>query len=116
MIKFFDRQFESKLNVCSCLLKLFGVNLSTAYRLCSYVGVSPLAILKVIPIFKLREFEAFVFSNFTVERQLKSEYRSDIETKVKNGLYVGLRLLQSLPVRGQRTRSNARTAKMLRRV
>lgn len=52
-------------------------------------------------------------SEMQVEHQLKQKIRNDIALKQKTGSYVGQRHAASLPVRGQGTRSNGRTARRL---
>ncbi|MEZ0065462.1 small subunit ribosomal protein S13 [Streptacidiphilus sp. MAP12-20] len=61
---------------------------------------------------KLREY---VDANFKVEGDLRREVAADIRRKVEIGCYEGLRHRRGLPVRGQRTHTNARTRKGPRR-
>ena len=64
------------------------------------IGVEPLA--------KLR---GFIDSNLKVEGDLRREVAANIKRKVEIGSYEGIRHRRGLPVRGQRTRTNARTRK-----
>ncbi|EHK88010.1 30S ribosomal protein S13 [Saccharomonospora azurea] len=57
---------------------------------------------------KLREF---IEENFKVEGDLRREVNADIRRKIEIGCYEGLRWRRGLPVRGQRTKTNARTRK-----
>ena len=56
----------------------------------------------------LREY---IETNFRVEGDLRREVQSDIRRKIEIGCYQGLRHRRGLPVRGQRTKTNARTRK-----
>jgi small subunit ribosomal protein S13 len=59
-------------------------------------------------IVRLRDY---IESNFKVEGDLRREIAADIRRKVEIGCYEGIRHRRGLPVRGQRTRTNARTRK-----
>jgi small subunit ribosomal protein S13 len=54
---------------------------------------------------------AFIDANLKVEGDLRREIAQDIKRKIEIGCYQGLRHRRGLPVRGQRTRTNARTRK-----
>jgi len=54
---------------------------------------------------------AFIEGNYRVEGDLRREVQSDIRRKVEIGSYQGIRHRRGLPVRGQRTHTNARTRK-----
>ncbi|GMA36254.1 hypothetical protein GCM10025876_24580 [Demequina litorisediminis] len=53
----------------------------------------------------------YIEANFTVEGDLRREVQADIRRKVEIGNYQGLRHRRGMPVRGQRTKTNARTRK-----
>ncbi|GAA5122315.1 30S ribosomal protein S13 [Haloechinothrix salitolerans] len=53
----------------------------------------------------------YIEENFTVEGDLRREVNADIRRKIEIGCYEGLRWRRGLPVRGQRTKTNARTRK-----
>jgi small subunit ribosomal protein S13 len=57
---------------------------------------------------RLREY---IEENFRVEGDLRREVQADIRRKIEIGCYQGIRHRRGLPVRGQRTRTNARTRK-----
>lgn len=59
--------------------------------------------------------QRFIDANFRVEGDLRREVAADIRRKVEIGCYEGLRHRRGLPVRGQRTHTNARTRKGPRR-
>ena len=64
----------------------------------------------------LREIEDYLGSSFTTGRALKQQRQERVKFLWKLGTYRGLRLFQGLPARGQRTHSNAQTAKKLGRL
>jgi small subunit ribosomal protein S13 len=60
---------------------------------------------------EVAQLRAYVDGNLKVEGDLRREVAADIKRKVEIGSYEGLRHRRGLPVRGQRTRTNARTRK-----
>ena len=60
---------------------------------------------------ELVQLRDFIEANFKVECDLRREVAADIRRKVEIGCYQGIRHRKGLPVRGQRTRTNARTRK-----
>lgn len=111
MIRLFDRNFATTQTVYSLLNSIFGINKSVSLRICGYVGVSASAKLLSIPKVKLKKLELVAVNKFVVERPLRREYIINIDQKIKKGTYVGLRMRQGLPTRGQRTHTNAKTIK-----
>ena len=59
----------------------------------------------------LRKLGVHIEENFKVEGDLRREVNADIRRKIEIGCYEGLRWRRGLPVRGQRTKTNARTRK-----
>jgi small subunit ribosomal protein S13 len=114
MIRLFDRNFFEKQNIISVLRSIFGLNSQLSIKACSFVGISPYTNLVAVPRFKLVTLESFVLSNFLIERPLRREYLSNLDQKVKKGTYIGIRLRQGLPAHGQRTHTNAKTARKIR--
>jgi len=74
------------------------------------LGFSRFSLLGPVFFYKKRAAEFFC-SAFFLERGLRKFYSNRIFEKKKSGSYVGLRLTQKLPSRGQRTRSNGKTAR-----
>lgn len=114
MIRLFDRNFLEKQNIVSVLKSIFGLNSALAIKVCSFIGVSPYVSIGNIPKLKLVSLESFVLNNFVVERPLKREYLSNLDQKIKKGIYIGVRVRQGLPAHGQRTHTNAKTARKIK--
>lgn len=93
------------------LTYIYGIGRSTSNRLLAEVGVEPdrkVRDLTEDEIVKLREL---VDSELTVEGDLRRERSQNIKRLQEIGCYRGLRHRRGLPVRGQRTQTNARTRK-----
>lgn len=92
------------------LTKIFGIGLPTAQRILAQTGVSPDVRVKDLSSEdeqRLRE----VVETMKVEGDLRREIASNIKRLTDIGCYRGLRHRRGLPVRGQRTKTNARTRK-----
>jgi small subunit ribosomal protein S13 len=92
------------------LTAVYGIGRSRARLICEQVGVNPATKIKDLDdaaIDRLREGVA----KFTVEGDLRREITMNIKRLMDLGCYRGQRHRRGLPVRGQRTRTNARTRK-----
>ncbi|MBC7300868.1 MAG: 30S ribosomal protein S13 [Nocardia sp.] len=94
------------------LTYIFGIGRTRATQILAETGVSPDLRSKDLSdddLSKLRDFiEA---SDYKVEGDLRREVQADIRRKIEIGCYQGIRHRRGLPVRGQRTKTNARTRK-----
>ena len=97
------------------LTYVFGIGQSTAQDLCAQVGVNPDTQVKDLTedeVIKLRE----AIANLDVEGDLRRERSQNVKRLMEIGSYRGLRHRRGLPVRGQRTKTNARGRKGPRRM
>ena len=93
------------------LTYIFGVGRTRALQTLEATGVSPDLRVKDLDDESLVKLRDYIEGNFKVEGDLRREVAADIRRKVEIGCYEGLRHRRGLPVRGQRTRTNARTRK-----
>lgn len=96
------------------LTSIFGIGKTRANLICKQSGISPATKVKTLAepeVEKLRDEVA----KFTVEGDLRRETAMNIKRLMDLGCYRGMRHRRGLPVRGQRTRTNARTRKGPRR-
>jgi len=92
------------------LTSIYGIGHTRAQQICQEAGVNPAAKMKDLTdadVDKLREGVA----KFSVEGDLRREITMNIKRLMDLGCYRGLRHRRGLPVRGQRTHTNARTRK-----
>lgn len=92
------------------LTYLFGVGKTTAQKLCDATGVKPDVKVKDLSDEQLESLRSEV-GKFTVEGDLRREVQMNIKRLKDLGCFRGLRHRHGLPVRGQRTKTNARTRK-----
>ncbi|MDO9423924.1 MAG: 30S ribosomal protein S13 [Methylobacter sp.] len=92
------------------LTAIYGVGRQTASEICVGVGVLPSTKIKELTEEQLEAIRNVV-SKMTVEGDLRREVSMNIKRLMDLGCYRGIRHRRGLPLRGQRTRTNARTRK-----
>jgi len=93
------------------LTYVFGVGPSTAAAICEATEVDVDTRVRDLTDTEVNKIRAWIDQNLKVEGDLKREVQQDIKRKMEIGCYQGLRHRRGLPVRGQRTHTNARTRK-----
>ncbi|GCD93883.1 MULTISPECIES: 30S ribosomal protein S13 [Embleya] len=97
------------------LTYIFGVGRTRALDTLKNTGVNPDTRVRDLAEDDLIKLRDWIEGNYRVEGDLRREVAADIRRKVEIGCYEGLRHRRGLPVRGQRTHTNARTRKGPRR-
>jgi small subunit ribosomal protein S13 len=93
------------------LTYIFGVGRTLAIKACEAVGIDPMRKLGELSDEDLARLRDYIERNYKVEGDLRREIAENIKRLIDIGCYRGRRHVAGLPVRGQRTRSNARTRK-----
>jgi small subunit ribosomal protein S13 len=93
------------------LTYIFGVGRTRAQKALAETGISPDTRVKDLGDEELVKLRDYLAGNFKIEGDLRREVAADIRRKVEIGSYQGIRHRRGLPVRGQRTKTNARTRK-----
>ena len=93
------------------LTYIFGIGRSRAVETLAQTGVSGDTRVRDLGDDDLVKLRDWIESNYRIEGDLRREVQADIRRKVEIGSYQGRRHRQGLPVRGQRTRTNARSRK-----
>jgi small subunit ribosomal protein S13 len=104
-----DLPREKRLEVA--LTYIFGVGRTRAHETLAATGVSPDLRVRDLSDEDLVRLRDHLEGNYKLEGDLRREVAADIRRKVEIGCYEGLRHRRGLPVRGQRTKTNARTRK-----
>ncbi|GAA5001626.1 MULTISPECIES: 30S ribosomal protein S13 [Kitasatospora] len=97
------------------LTYVYGIGRTRAQQTLAETGVSADIRVRDISEEDLIKLREYIDANYKVEGDLRREVAADIRRKVEIGCYEGLRHRRGLPVRGQRTHTNARTRKGPRR-
>jgi len=93
------------------LTYIFGIGRSRALEILAATGVSGDLRVRDLTDEQLVPLRDYIEAQFKVEGDLRREVQADIRRKVEIGSYQGIRHRRGLPVRGQRTHTNARTRK-----
>jgi len=97
------------------LTYIFGIGLSTSRKILAVTEVSPDTRVKDLTEDEEQKLRREIQDNYKVEGDLRREVTMNIKRLIDIGCYRGLRHRQGLPVRGQKTKTNARTRKGPRR-
>ncbi|WP_334143312.1 30S ribosomal protein S13 [Rhabdothermincola sp.] len=100
---------EKRLEVS--LTYIYGIGRRTSQQICEATGISPDTRVHNLTDEEVARIRTFIDQNLKVEGDLRREVDQDIKRKMEIGCYQGLRHRRGLPVRGQRTQTNARTRK-----
>ena len=93
------------------LTYIFGIGASTASKILAKAGIDENVKVQDWSDENVRVIAQIITEEFKVEGELRSEVQTNIKRLMDIGCYRGLRHRRGLPVRGQRTRTNARTRK-----
>ncbi len=93
------------------LTYIFGIGRTSAREICDKTGVDPLKRMDDLSLEEVNELRQVIENEYKVEGRLRSETALNIKRLMDIGCYRGLRHRRGLPVRGQRTKTNARTRK-----
>ena len=93
------------------LTYIFGIGYPSAKMVCQATGISADTRVRDLTEEEVARLRTWIDQNLKVEGDLRREVAQDIKRKMEIGCYAGLRHRRGLPVRGQRTRTNARTRK-----
>jgi len=93
------------------LTYIHGIGRSSAANVCEATGIDPSSRVRDLSDNEVTAIRAFIDQQLKVEGDLRREVSQNIKRKMDIGCYQGLRHRRGLPVRGQRTHTNARTRK-----
>jgi small subunit ribosomal protein S13 len=97
------------------LTTIYGIGLSTSQKVLAQTGISPETAVKDLTDDEIARLRDAIDNDLTVEGDLRRERSQDVKRLTEIGAYRGLRHRRGLPVRGQRTKTNARSRKGPRR-
>jgi len=99
----------------AALTYIYGIGLSTSRKILAKTGVNPDTRVRDLTEDEVTRLREVIEKEHVVEGDLRREVQANIKRLIDIGCYRGLRHRLGLPVRGQRTRTNARTRKGPRR-
>lgn len=97
--------------VVVALTRIYGIGMSRAQSIVNEAGIDESTRVRDLAESEVSELRRLIDDNFQVEGELRREYQQNIKRLMDIGCYRGIRHRRGMPVRGQRTRTNARTRK-----
>ncbi len=97
------------------LTYIYGIGRTTSQKILEATQISPAVRVRDLDEAALTRLREYIDRNYMVEGDLRREVNMNIKRLIEIGSYRGLRHRRNLPVRGQRTRTNARTRRGTRR-
>jgi small subunit ribosomal protein S13 len=93
------------------LTYIFGIGVTSARKICASTGVDPEKRTNDLTADEVNKLRTVIENEYRVEGRLRTEVSLNIKRLMDIGCYRGIRHRRGLPVRGQRTKTNARTRK-----
>ena len=93
------------------LTYIFGIGLPTAQKICAELDLDPNTKVSNLTEDEVNRIRTYIDQNLKIEGDLRRDVQADIKRKIEIGCLQGVRHRKGLPVRGQRTHTNARTRK-----
>ena len=93
------------------LTYIYGIGRPTALQMTSDLGLSPDTKVADLTDDEVNRIRGYIDQNLKIEGDLRRDVQADVKRKVEIGCLQGIRHRKGLPVRGQRTHTNARTRK-----
>lgn len=90
---------------------IFGIGKTTAKQIFAATGINPATRVRALTEDEVSKLREYIDKNIKVEGDLRREITMNIKRLIEINCYRGIRHRRSLPVRGQRTKTNARTRK-----
>jgi small subunit ribosomal protein S13 len=94
---------------------IYGIGATSANRICASTGIAPETKTRELTDAELSRVRELLEKEFVVEGDLRRETRQNVQRLIEINCYRGIRHRRGLPVRGQRTKTNARTKRGARR-
>ena len=94
---------------------IYGIGRPTALKICSQTNIAPETKVRDLTDDEVGRIREVINKNFVVEGELRKQVRQDIQRLIEINCYRGIRHRRGLPLRGQRTKTNARTKRGPRR-
>jgi small subunit ribosomal protein S13 len=104
-----DLPREKRLEIA--LTYIYGIGQSTAAKVCTDIGLSPDEKVRDLTDEEVAKLRTYIDANLEVEGDLRRERSQSVKRLMEIGCYRGMRHRRGLPVRGQRTKTNARSRK-----
>jgi small subunit ribosomal protein S13 len=110
----FNKPIPKTKKIIYSLTKLFGINKYQSTKICRGLGINPLVSLGLLKKNQVKSILRHLNKKHKIEQKLKLSKKNNFEKLLEIKLVRGIRQNRGLPVRGQRTHTNAKTIKKLK--
>jgi len=93
------------------LTYIFGIGVTSSRKICATTGIDPEKRINELSADEINKLRTVIENDYKVEGRLRTEVSLNVKRLMDIGCYRGIRHRRGLPVRGQRTKTNARTRK-----
>jgi small subunit ribosomal protein S13 len=115
MVLLLGTSFSSKIPLSTCLSSITGIGRSYSFYVCGLLGLSQSIPIGLVPRGAIKELHRVILQNRSTGPILKQVALNNIRLKIQLKTYQGFRHLEGLPVRGQNTKTNARTSRLFKK-
>lgn len=116
MLYIFNKTISDSKSILYSLITLYGINEYQSKKICKNIGINPQITLNKVKNNHVNRLINYINKNLKVEQLLKKIKTERLNELVEIKSNRGIRQSQGLPVRGQRTHTNAQTAKKLKKI
>lgn len=116
MLYIFNKTISDSKSILYSLTILYGINEFQSKKICKNIGINPQINLNNLKNNHLNRIITYINKNLKVEQLLKQKKTERLNELVEIKSTRGIRQSQGLPVRGQRTHTNAKTSKKLKKI
>ena len=113
MLIIFGKKLNNSKTVLYALTTIWGIGLSISKKICNSLNISKNTKFNDLTEPQKLQISTYIKQNLIVETQLKQSIRENVENLITINSVKGFRHRSKLPVRGQRTHSNAKTCKRI---
>lgn len=114
MVYFLNTNLDSKHTMQSALTKIYGLGKYQSTQICDELGISLQKRIKQLNSSELEKLSTVITQNYEIGADIKQSIIQNVTRLIKIGTYRGFRHIDGLPVRGQKTHGNSKTARKLK--
>ena len=111
MLIIFGKKIAKNKKIRYALTSLYGIGVKQAFQICNILNLPRNLTIKDLTENQKLEISKYIKQNLKVENQLKKKIRANVQRYIENESVRGFRYRNNLPVRGQRTHTNAKNCR-----
>lgn len=116
MLYIFNKTISNSKSILYSLTTLYGINEYQSKKICKNVGINPQITINTLKNYQVNRLISYINKNLKVEQVLKQINKTKLNELLEIKNIRGIRRSAGLPVHGQRTHTNAKTAKKFKKI